>query len=32
MDGDMAGEESDVEEEVVAVVCKDVGVATWLAI
>lgn len=31
VDGDTAGEERDAEEEV-AVVCKDVGVATWLAI
>lgn len=31
MDGERAGEESDVEEEV-AVVCSDVGAATWLAI
>lgn len=31
VDGDRAGEESDVEEEV-AVVCRDVGAATWLAI
>ena len=31
-DGERAGEERDVEEEVVVVVCRDVGVATWLAI
>lgn len=30
-DGDKAGEDRDVEEDVV-VVCRDVGVATWLAI
>lgn len=30
-DGERAGEDRDVEEEVV-VVCRDVGVATWLAI
>lgn len=30
-DGDRAGEDRDVEEDV-AVVCRDVGVATWLAI
>ncbi|TNN72868.1 hypothetical protein EYF80_016979 [Liparis tanakae] len=32
-DGETAGEDSDVEEEVaVVVVCSDVGVATWLDI
>lgn len=30
-DGERAGEDRDVEEEA-AVVCRDVGVATWLAI
>lgn len=30
-DGERPGEDKEVEEEV-AVVCKDVGVATWLAI
>lgn len=31
-DGERAGEDSDVVDEEVAVVCRDVGVATWLAI
>lgn len=31
MDGDRAGEDRDAEDEV-AVVCRDVGAATWLAI